>query len=191
MPFSFAARLRNRCTRLAARRPAVIPLAGGVLLGAMLTASLPGIIHSSDSNEFCLSCHEMAQTPYRDYVQSSHYRNRTGVRAGCADCHLPHDNWLAYAKAKLIASKDVFHHLIGTLDTPEKYAERRLDMARRVWRELKASDSAPCRGCHDVGAMDPQIQGSGDMHQRIGALGKTCVDCHQGLAHRLRESAPH
>ena len=185
MDYRLIARLRNRATALATKHPATIPLALGALLGLAIAAGIGGLVGFSDSNAFCLSCHEMAGAPYQDYLQSTHYRNRTGVRAGCADCHLPHDSWLAYAKAKIAASKDVYHHLAGTLSTPEKFAAQRLEMARRVVSDLKASDSAPCRGCHDVSAMDPQVQGSGDMHQRIGSLGKTCVDCHRGLAHRL------
>ncbi|NJD07852.1 MAG: hypothetical protein FIA97_15370 [Methylococcaceae bacterium] len=185
MDFRLIDRLSNRTTALITKHPAGIPLVFGALLGLTIAAGFAGLAGLSDSNGFCLSCHEMAGASYQDYLQSPHYRNRTGVRAGCADCHLPHANWLAYAKAKVTASKDVYHHLIGTIDTPEKFAALRLEMARRVLLDLKASDSAPCRSCHDVSAMDPQAQGSGDMHQRIGTLGKTCVDCHQGLAHRL------
>jgi nitrate/TMAO reductase-like tetraheme cytochrome c subunit len=186
MDFRLFQNLRNRAAVFANRHPGALPLALGTLLGLGLAAGLADLVRYSDSNEFCLSCHEMAQAPYQEYLQSTHYRNRLGIRAGCADCHLPHDSWLAYAKAKIAASKDVFHHLAGTLGTPEKFEGLRPEMARRVWRDLKDSDSAPCRGCHDVAAMDPEQQGSGDMHQRIGTLGKTCVDCHQGLAHRLR-----
>jgi len=181
----FLRNISHRCADFAARRPAAL-LGLAALIGLALAAALPALLRYSDSNAFCLSCHEMAGAAYQEYRQSTHYRNRTGIRAGCAGCHLPHDSWLAYAGAKIAASKDVVHHLLGTLDTPEKFEARRLDMARRVWRELKASDSAPCRGCHDVAAMDPQLQGAGDMHQRIGTLGKTCVDCHQGLAHRVQ-----
>jgi nitrate/TMAO reductase-like tetraheme cytochrome c subunit len=155
-------------------------------LGMVLCGALIGTVRLTDRDEFCLSCHEMAGAPYQEYLQSSHYRNRLGIRAGCADCHLPHDSWLAFAKAKLVASKDVYHHIIGTIATPEQFESRRAEMAGRVWSDLKSTDSEPCRSCHEWDGISGHRQESGSTyHQRAHDAGKTCVDCHRGLVHRV------
>ena len=51
------------------------------------------------------------------------------------------------------------HHLLGTIDTPQKFEAHRLEMAERVWTSMKQNDSRECRHCHDVTAMDQQQQG--------------------------------
>ena len=42
-----------------------------------------------DNLEFCISCHYIRPTIYKEYKETSHYKNRTGVRAECDDCHVP------------------------------------------------------------------------------------------------------
>ena len=133
--------------------------------------------------EFCTSCHSM-QTNLREYKETVHYRNTSGVRATCHDCHVPHD-FLPLMQAKILAAKDVWGELTGKLDTPEKYAAHRWEMANAVWRKMKASDSATCRSCHDFQAMDfsAQDRSARKRHAKAEERGETCIDCHKGIAH--------
>jgi cytochrome c-type protein NapC len=50
---------------------------------------------------------------------------------------------------------------------------------------MRASDSEPCRRCHDVERMDFSLQSAKaqQYHQAIEHQNKTCIDCHQGIAH--------
>jgi cytochrome c-type protein NapC len=51
------------------------------------------MMEATNSLAFCTSCHEMRDTVYREYKETIHYSNRTGVRAICSDCHVP-KNWV-------------------------------------------------------------------------------------------------
>ena len=136
--------------------------------------------------EFCISCHEMETGPYAEYKKTIHYSNRTGVRAECADCHVPKE-FGPKLVAKVWAAKDVWHHLLGTIDTHEKFEEHRLDMAKRVWATMASTGSRECRNCHAFGAMNLEEQGRRAKLKHPVAMqeGKTCIDCHKGIVHEL------
>lgn len=147
--------------------------------------SMTAFIQNTSTTEFCISCHEMESTVYQEYKKSTHYVNQSGVRAGCADCHIPH-SWDETLVRKVKAAKDVYHHLLGTVDTVEKFESKRLEMAQRVWDSMQASDSRECRNCHLFAAMDLEKQKlrANKQHQNALKDGKTCIDCHKGIAHK-------
>lgn len=159
------------------------------LSGAIVAAAALGGAHATlsatGSTEFCVSCHEMT-IPLEELKKTVHYNNTSGVRAGCSDCHVPESGW-PYLQAKIVASKDVYHNILGTLDTPEKYEEHRLDMAQGVWAKMKATDSRECRSCHAFDAMTlaTQKEEAQKRHAEAKLAGDTCIDCHKGIAHQL------
>ena len=138
----------------------------------------------TNTTEFCISCHEMRDNNYAEYKTTIHAKNRSGVVAGCSDCHVPHDT-VGLLTRKVLAARDVYEHLRGSIDTPEKFKERRTELALRVWTHMKETDSAECRYCHNTAAFDAELQGptARKQHQKIGINGKTCIDCHFGIAH--------
>jgi len=169
----------------------------GTSLGAALFFILVGIIFWGGFNtameytntlEFCISCHEMEDTVYVEYKESVHYRNRSGVRATCSDCHVPKD-WTAKLIRKIKATNELYHKLLGTIDTKEKFEEHRLEMAERVWAEMMANNSRECRNCHDFGTMDFDKQEHRAREKMEAAMekGKTCIECHKGIAHKNPE----
>lgn len=162
----------------------VLVLAGALGLGVFAVGANAAIEYTNRT-EFCVSCHEM-QINYEEYKHSSHYMNRTGVRVECADCHVPKEFGPKMA-AKVIAVKDVWHTLIGSVDTPEKFHAARLGMAERVWAKMEATDSRECRTCHAFEAMDLDLQGrrSSMKHPRAMKEGQTCIECHKGIVHEL------
>ncbi|MFV0359634.1 NapC/NirT family cytochrome c [Tropicimonas sp.] len=169
--------------------------AGAISLGVLLIVGFLGgilfwggfhwALELTNTEKFCISCHTM-EVNYDEYQETVHYNNHSGVRATCPDCHVPKE-WHFKIRAKILASKDLFHEIIGTIDTPEKYEERRLHMAGLVWKKMKKSDSRECRNCHAFDYMDFTIQESraAAEHQEAIDEGKTCIDCHQGIAHNL------
>ncbi|MCL2876770.1 MAG: NapC/NirT family cytochrome c [Betaproteobacteria bacterium] len=136
---------------------------------------------------FCLLCHEMRDNVYKEYQSTIHYTNRSGVRAICADCHVPKE-FLPKIIRKINAGNELWHKVLGTIDTPEKFAEKRAELAQNEWRRMKANDSQECRNCHDPQSFDLSAQGYRSVTQHEDGLlskGQTCIDCHKGIAHRL------
>ncbi|NUU68223.1 NapC/NirT family cytochrome c [Enterobacteriaceae bacterium BIT-l23] len=157
----------------------------GVVLGAVLLAGGATVMHKTSDTEFCVSCHSMQQ-PLAEYQGSVHFQNPKGIRAECADCHVPHKP-MDYLTTKVMALKDVWGEMTGKIDTPEKYESHKLAMAQSVWDTLKKNDSATCRSCHSYEAMDVLAQRPEARQEHPVAIkkGETCIDCHKGVAHIL------
>lgn len=142
---------------------------------------------ATNSLDFCVSCHEMRDTVFQEYKETIHYKNRSGVRAICSDCHVPRD-WGHKIVRKIQASQELYGKFFTrVIDTPEKFEAKRMELAQHVWETMKDSDSRECRNCHSWEAMDPKKQhprGRKKMAQGQKE-GKTCIDCHKGVAHLL------
>ena len=152
-----------------------------VVVGGFTTA-----VEATNSIEFCTSCHSMSYN-YEEYKESTHYSNKSGVRAACSDCHVPKRNWYSEMFRKTIAVQDIWAEMTGTIDTREKFDARRAQMAKDEWARMKESDSIGCRNCHSFAAMKlaEQDKGAQGKHAEAEAAGKTCIDCHKGIAHKL------
>ncbi len=161
---------------------AVIFIAGIGFAGAFNA----GLTYTNEM-EFCVSCHTMNINDL-EYQDTRHYKNRSGVQATCADCHVPKE-FLPKITTKVVAAKDVYHEVIGTIDTPEKFEAYRWDMATRVWKKMERSNSRECRTCHEFKDMDLSEQGRSarSRHSRAEDRGETCIDCHKGVAHKMPE----
>ncbi|WP_430755097.1 ethylbenzene dehydrogenase-related protein [Magnetovirga frankeli] len=155
-----------------------------MIIGVILWGGFNWGMEATNTEPFCISCHEMKDNVYNEYVGTIHDANRSGVKATCPDCHVPRP-WLHKMKRKIQASNEVLHKILGTVDTPEKFDAHRLTMARRVWKAMKDSDSRECRNCHDWDTMDPSKQQPRARNQHKFAMenGNTCIDCHKGIAH--------
>jgi cytochrome c-type protein NapC len=158
-----------------------------ILIGMMIAVASSTTLETTNSTEFCTSCHSM-QWVQEEWMESEHYSNIYGVRAECADCHVPHSLG-PKLYAKLRAAKDVWHEIRGTIDNEEKFEHHRWKMANAVWDRMKASDSRECQSCHTVVAMDlkKQDRSARKKHKKIATSGKTCIDCHKGVAHEIPE----
>ncbi len=160
---------------------------GGFLAGVMFWGGFNTALEVTNTEAFCISCHEMKDNPYEELKQTIHFTNRSGVRATCPDCHVPHD-WTHKIGRKMQASKEVWGKIFGTIDTPEKFLDKRLELATHEWDRLKANNSLECRNCHSAESMDITRQNprAAKMHETYLFTGeRTCIDCHKGIAHRL------
>ena len=161
-------------------------LTGGFALGIMFWGGFNWALEATNTETFCISCHEMRDNVYVEYRNSVHYQNASGVRATCPDCHVPKE-WGPKMIRKIQASNEVLHKILGTIDTPEKFAAHRQSMAEREWKRMRSSDSQECRNCHKFDYFDYSQQGrrASNMHQTAFSDGQTCIDCHKGIAHSL------
>ena len=117
-------------------------VAGVVFWGGFNTA-----LELTNTEKFCTGCHEMRDNVFAELKSTIHFSNRSGVRASCPDCHVPH-NWTDKIARKMQASKEVWGHLFGSIDTREKFVDHRLELALHEWARFKANDSLECRNCH-------------------------------------------
>ena len=155
---------------------------GGIIFwGGFHTA-----VDMSNTLEFCTTCHEMRDNVYQEYKQTVHYSNRSGIRVTCSDCHVPRD-WSHMMARKIKASLELWGKVTGSIDTREKFEAKRMEMASQEWERLKQSNSRECRNCHAFDAMSPGLQKPEPYikHMQAREAGKTCIDCHKGLAHKL------
>jgi nitrate/TMAO reductase-like tetraheme cytochrome c subunit len=124
-------------------------VAAGVIAGIVLWGGFNWALELTMTEAFCVSCHEMRDNVYPELQETVHWKNRSGVRAICSDCHVP-KTWIYKMKAKIEASHEVLHKILGTIGTKEKFEAHRLELAQNVWASMKASDSRECRNCHAV-----------------------------------------
>ena len=143
------------------------------------------MVHATSTPEFCATnCHSM-QGAYDSYKRSKHYDNRSGVRTSCGDCHIPyesgHPSVLQYVSGTLwtkavAGGSDIYHELLGTISTPEKWESARPRLAARVHDWIRKTDSVTCQGCHDLQA----YSGAGNfmaIEEHAGLLKPGTVDC--------------
>lgn len=144
----------------------------------------------TNTEQFCTSCHAMSDNVGAEFKGTVHDVNRSGVRAICSDCHVPREPG-PLIKRKFAASWELYHAIVGTIDTREKFESRRYQMALNVWQRMKDSDSQECRNCHNRAAMDPDLQSARAQkrHAKAAETGETCIDCHFGIAHQEPQGA--
>ncbi len=160
---------------------------GAFIAGIIFWGGFNTAMEATNTEAFCTGCHEMRDNVYQELQGTIHYSNRSGVRAICSNCHVPH-NWTDKIARKMQASKEVWGKIFGTIDTREKFEEKRLELATHEWSRLKANNSLECRNCHLFESMDftKQSKRAVDAHSTQLASGeKTCIDCHKGIAHHL------
>ncbi|MEL6091592.1 cytochrome c-type protein NapC [Plesiomonas shigelloides] len=172
------------------RRPSRLALGTlliiGFIAGVLFWGGFNTGMEMANTESFCISCHEMKDNVYEEYMETIHYSNRSGVRATCPDCHVPHE-FVPKMVRKIKASKELYAKALGLIDTPQKFEAHRLQMAQNEWARMKANNSQECRNCHNFDSMDLSVQKTvaSKMHAQAMDAGKTCIDCHKGIAHKL------
>ncbi|MBO9506165.1 cytochrome c3 family protein [Thalassospira sp. A3_1] len=160
---------------------------GGFVAGVIFWGGFNTALEATNTEKFCISCHEMRDNVFAELKSTIHYSNRSGVRATCPDCHVPHE-WTDKIARKMQASKEVWGKIFGTISTRDKFVEKRLELAQHEWARLKANNSLECRNCHSAESMDITRQSprAVEAHENFLFTGeKTCIDCHKGIAHHL------
>ena len=179
-------RLRNFLGRPNAKYSLLTLVLFGFVGGILSWGGFLMALDATNSTQFCIGCHEMKSTVYQEYKSTVHYTNRTGMQAGCPDCHVPKE-FGHMLVAKVMASHDLWGMFMGTINTKEKFEAKRMELAQNQWRKMKSSDSRECRNCHSFDGMNANKQrpSAQKKHAIATQEGKTCIDCHKGIAHLL------
>jgi trimethylamine-N-oxide reductase cytochrome c-type subunit TorC len=159
---------------------------GGFIAGVLFWGGFNTALEATNTEEFCISCHTMSANVYPELQETVHWKNTSGVRATCPDCHVPHE-WTAKIARKIQASKEVYAQIFGGLDTPEAFEERRFELARHEWDRFSANGSLECKNCHNYESMDFENMSPTARIQMTQAAERdqSCLDCHKGIAHHL------
>ncbi|WP_076412735.1 pentaheme c-type cytochrome TorC [Shewanella sp. UCD-KL12] len=156
------------------------------LMGVIFWGGFNTALEMTNTEEFCISCHSMESMPYQELQETVHWSNHSGVRATCPDCHVPHD-WSRKIARKIEASHDMWGWMLQTVNTPEKFEDKRLEMASREWKRFDRDNSLACKNCHNYDSMkwDSMSKLAQKQMKRAAELDQSCIDCHKGIAHKL------
>lgn len=177
--------LQNRCKTCSR-----VTLTLGVVMIALVGAGLLMTVGAAamawtNTQEFCIGCHEMRDNVYAEFKGTIHDTNRSGVRAICSDCHVPREP-IPLVLRKMRATFELIGHFRGVIDTKEKFEAHRTQLAHRVWDRMLETDSHECRNCHKRDAMSTDLQSekAKNRHAKADREGMTCIECHFGIAHK-------
>ncbi len=159
---------------------------GGFVAGIFFWINFNTALEITNTEKFCISCHSMRDSVYPELQQTAHWSNHAGVRATCPDCHVPH-NWTDKIARKVQASKEVYAHFMGYLDTPQKMETQRLRLAQNEWERFSANGSKECKNCHKYESMklDNLKPAARIQMMQAAERDQSCIDCHKGIAHKL------
>ncbi|GDY27029.1 pentaheme c-type cytochrome TorC [Agarivorans sp. Toyoura001] len=162
---------------------------GGFVAGIIFWGGFNTALEATNTEEFCIGCHEMADNVYVELQDTVHWKNNSGVRATCPDCHVPH-NWTDKIARKMQASKEVYGKIFGTISTREKFLEKRGELAQHEWDRFTANNSLECKNCHDYNSMDfDSMSERAQVQMKMAAeRDQSCIDCHKGIAHHLPDN---
>jgi nitrate/TMAO reductase-like tetraheme cytochrome c subunit len=163
-------------------RHVLIALVIGGLGGVGFILFLIEFDHYTSSNLFCTGCHSMTYAE-ESYQQSPHYNSVSGVRASCGHCHVS-EGIFAATWDHVRGTKDLFKQLFGAdYDDPVINLLHLPEAAFHARRWFKERDSATCKRCHELGAIQGKRADTAAIH-REETEGKSCIDCHYNLVHR-------
>ena len=161
---------------------------GALFVAVILVIGGAAGLAMTSTGQFCIGCHEMRDNVYAEYKGTIHDTNRTGVRAVCTDCHVPREPGPMILR-KMRATFEVIGHIRGIIDTKEKFEAHRSMLAERVWTRMLETDSLECRNCHKREKQNSELisEKARSRHAKGDAEGRTCIECHYGIAHKEPE----
>ena len=169
-------------------RAVVIAALIGVVTGVIGVLGAEQVDHYTSTEVFCgTTCHSMQAyiVSEEEYVQSPHRTAASGVRAGCADCHISQAGIVPATWDHIKGGvKDIYAELTNDFTKPEVWEERRARLAYNVRDAMLANDSANCRVCDDEDAIKPAKKRGQKQHADAKEEGITCIGCHYNLVHR-------
>jgi cytochrome c nitrite reductase small subunit len=142
--------------------PIYIAIAAAVLVLGLFIFVTDAPAYAGADSETCNNCHVM-NPMYENYYHAAHQR-----AAECADCHLPHENLIAYYFEKgRQGAHDVYVFSTGT--TPG------MIRANEHSQEIIQSN---CVRCHQE-TVESIMMG-------VQPFDRACWDCHRDVAHGPR-----
>ena len=152
----------------------------GLIIGALLILGGGKALHSTSTNDYCVSCHihPMADASWK---KSVHYDTRSGYRIACVDCHLP-PKGEGYLWAK------------GTTGLRDLWSKWTKDSASFNWTDRRRLETArlyvyesSCIKCHENLFPAKLTKAGEDAHLYYTQTKKTkelhCINCHLNAGH--------
>ncbi len=147
--------------------------AGLIVLGAV---GFAGTVAVTESNEFCVSCHELDYA-YTGWEQSTHVNNPEGVAANCVDCHVP-PQLLDLTFSKVDSLNELYAHWFKPSSDPFWWQENLPRLQARAHERMKDDT---CLRCHKW-RFAPASEEGKIAHATAPATTR-CVQCHQHFVH--------
>ena len=167
------------------RKTVVIAFIIGGIAGLIAALTAEEIDHLTTTDEFCTSCHAMQAyiADSETYKSSMHQTTTSGVRAGCADCHIPKGLVIATYTHVVNGASDIWGQMNHDYEKPETWKTEKARLAYAVRDWFRENDSRTCRGCHEESSIKPQRKRGQRQHAEAKETGMTCIDCHYNLVH--------
>ena len=155
-------------------------LSFGLLIGIVFSFIFTIAVKSTSDASFCVRCHTMKPVVASYYDDLHGGKNKTGVRASCTDCHLPHDNLVNYLFQK------------GRTGIHDVYAEIFKDKSKINWeerldhREEYTYDSG-CLKCHselEEATLTNKKSFLAHKHYFSKTITSQCTTCHPHVGHK-------
>ncbi|HTR57568.1 MAG TPA: NapC/NirT family cytochrome c [Casimicrobiaceae bacterium] len=174
----------------------ILLIALGIAVGIVGVGATTWMVNATSSENFCATaCHTM-QWAAAAYERSPHFANPHGVRASCADCHIPFESRPATPFQYIFGTigtkehdgiHDAIAELRGTISTEEEWDARRPKLAADVEAWLRKTNYVTCKGCH---RLDAATGPAADIHADLLKAGPVdCVQCHADVGHKFAEHA--
>jgi cytochrome c-type protein NapC len=77
---------------------------GGFVAGVFFWGGFNTVLEATNTEQFCVSCHEMRANVFEELKGTIHFTNRSGVRATCPDRRVSHERTNKIAR-KMQASR--------------------------------------------------------------------------------------
>lgn len=164
----------------------------GAAIGIVIAGATTWMVNATSSVDFCsTACHSMKWAAAA-YERGPHFENSSGVRATCADCHIPFESRRATPAQYVFgtlwtegvsSTRDVIAEIRGTIADKAKWDAERPRLDRNVKQWFKATNSETCRGCHNLDAFK-KTSPAHAIHAGAARQEKVdCLQCHGGIAH--------
>lgn len=156
---------------------------GGVFAGILFSLVVYEGLHRTSDDKFCVVCHEMKPMVAAYHTDVHGGAGKSGIKASCVTCHLPHDNVIAYIATK--ARNGVVEGAIHFFGNPDAIDWQ----ANREKRDHFVKDEG-CISCHTNYTTNTNISEKGrKMHAHYVSLQNTdqkigCASCHVEVGHK-------
>lgn len=166
-------------------RVAVIGIAVGILGGLVIALGAEKVDQLTSTDTFCTSCHAMQSyiANSQTYKTSVHQTATSGVRPGCADCHIPKGLVAATYTHAINGISDIWGEISNDYDDPEVWHAEKARLAYAVRDWFRDNDSVTCRECHEEASIKPVRKRGQSQHKDARDNGMTCIDCHYNIVH--------
>lgn len=184
--------MRGRARQRGMSWTMILPIVLGVAIGIAIAATTTWVVNATSSVDFCsTSCHSMNWAA-TSYEHGPHFKNPSGVRASCVDCHIPYESRPAtpiqYVFGTLWTkgidtATDTIAEVRGTIADQAKWDRERPRLEKNVKEWFKATNFETCKGCHKFDAFKETSPAHGAHAGLVKQDKIDCLACHGGVAH--------